>query len=464
MNALHGILRAGTAVRRLVRRTVPVLALGAVVLPLAACGELLEVETPDIIDPNDVRSPAGADAVRIGALARFNSATSGGESLFLLGGLFADEWMSGDTFIDRQQIDQRAITPRNTFLATANRNLHRARLSAEQAVQLTEQYRQTAPRWQLAEMHFVQAYTVNLAAEHYCNGLVFSSVVDGVETYGTPITTEAAFQRALGHADDGLALITGSTAADLRVRHALQVTRGRILMNLNRPAEAATAVNGVPTTYQYEMFHSQATNSNQTWNWNNLARRYTVANNEGGNGMDFVTANDPRVPTCRGGQAACVAVGVTNANTEDVSGPLFAQLIWPQRESPVAIVDGINARMIEAEAQMRANNFTGALATMNAARATVPGLAPLTDPGTDAARVDLLFRERAFWFFGRGQRVGDMRRLIRQYGRQPNTVFPTGAWHKGGAYSADVNMPLPLEEANNPNIGNEQSICIDRGA
>src|SRR5581483_874628 len=41
----------------------------------------------------------------------------------------------------------------------------------------------------------------------------------------------------------------------------------------------------------------------------------------------------------------------------------------------------------------------------------LPGLRPLTDPGTPAARVDLLFAERAAWLFLTGHRLGDMRRL-----------------------------------------------------
>ena len=43
----------------------------AVVLS-AACApsDVLNVQDPDIINPTDVQSPAGADAVRLGALAR----------------------------------------------------------------------------------------------------------------------------------------------------------------------------------------------------------------------------------------------------------------------------------------------------------------------------------------------------------------------------------------------------------
>jgi starch-binding outer membrane protein, SusD/RagB family len=434
-----------------------VAALGSLALTACDTGEMLVVETPDIIDPSDVQSAAGAEAVRIGALSRFVQATTGTESLLLLGGLFADEWINGDTFIARHELDRRDVTEDNTFLTTAARNLHRARLSAEQAIGLLQQYSPNAPRWQVAEMHLIQAYLVNLAAEHYCDGLVFSTVGPNGEEFGTPMTTTAAFERALGHANDGLALITGATANDLRIRHALQVTRGRILMNLDRPTDAATAVQGVPNDFVYRTLHSAGTYSNAVWTWNVSARRYSVANNEGQNGLDFATAGDPRVPVC---QAPCG--GVTQSTREDASSPLYVQQLWPLRESPVALIDGIAARMIEAEAQFRANDATAMMNTLNAARGTVDGLATLADPGTEAGRRSLLFRERAFWHFGVGQRFGDLRRLVRQYNLAENTVYPTGAWHKaGGTYASDTNIPVPFSEANNPNV-NAGQLCMNR--
>jgi hypothetical protein len=127
------------------------------------------------------------------------------------------------------------------------------------------------------------------------------------------------------------------------------------------------------------------------------------------------------------------------------------------------LTSGIEARLIEAEAQLRTQNNGGALATLNAARATVTGLAPLTDAGSDDARVTQLFRERAIWLFGRGYRLGDMRRLIRQYNRTAAQVFPVGTWHKGGNYGTDVNFPVPQAEQNNPNLPAGQS-CLDRNA
>ena len=442
-----------------------VMLVGAVMLSPSACNTdtFLGIEDPDIINPSNVQSAAGANAVRLGAIARLNSATSGGESFLNLGGLFTDEFINGDSFIGRQEIDQRVITVQNSFMTDATRLIHRARLSARQAIDLLEEFNPTAPRWQPAEMYFVQAYIENLAAEHFCNGLVFSTVVDGAEVYGSPIMVAEAFANALAHADSGLALITGTTNDDNRVRNALKVLKGRILLNLNRPADAATAVSGVPTNFTYLMFHSQTTNSNQLWNLNNLSWRYSVGNSEGTNGINFATAADPRLPVCVGGDAVCRTNGVTRTQRDDLTQPLHVQLVWPLRESSVAISSGIEARLIEAEAALRAQNSAGALTILNAARATVTGLTPLVDAGTADARVTQLFRERAIWLFGRGYRLGDMRRLIRQYNRAATSVFPVGTWHKGGNYGTDVNFPVPQAEQNNPNVPAGQT-CLDRNA
>ncbi len=447
-------------------------ALAAAALALAACNtnDVLQVTDPDIINPVDVQSAAGAAAVRVGAIARLTAATSGGssnsEGLFLLSGLFADEWNNGDSFIARQEVDQRVITTANTFLTDVDRNLQRARLSASQAIKLLRQYNPSGPAADVAEMYFVQAYVENTIGEHYCNGLVLGNT-DDPEQFGKPITTQAAFELALAHADSGLALVTGSSAADVKVRNALRVEKGRILTNLNRQAEAATAVAGVPTNFRYTILHSQTTTDNQIWSYNNIARRYSVSTGEGGVGVNFATANDPRLPVCQGGDAVCVRNGTSLKTRDDnTAQPLYIQLVWPTRDSSVAIASGTEARLLEAEAALKANDVAGFVAKLNQARTEggVAGLAAnLTDPGSTTARQDLLFRERAFWLFGRGYRTGDLRRLIRQYSRPATSVFPTGAWHKGGNYGTDVNFPIPQAEQNNPNVAGTNG-CIDRNA
>jgi hypothetical protein len=83
------------------------------------------------------------------------------------------------------------------------------------------------------------------------------------------------------------------------------------------------------------------------------------------------------------------------------------------------------------------------------AQVTNTDLAPLGVPANAAAARDVLFSERAFWLFMTGHRLGDLRRLVYQYGLPQNAVYPTGDYHKGGVYGSDVVFPLDFDEANN---------------
>ena len=66
--------------------------------------------------------------------------------------------------------------------------------------------------------------------------------------------------------------------------------------------------------------------------------------------------------------------------------------------------------------------------------------------------------------FRSGQRLGDLRRLMRQYGRSEAQTFPTGNHYRGGTYGHDVNFPVVTDENNNPNLVTlgTKSACLDR--
>lgn len=432
-----------------VRRWGAVALLGAVILPMAGCSEesLLEFKDPDII--TDASSASGAIALRNGVIQRLNTATSGDEGLWFFGGLVTDEWRSGDTFEQRNTTDQRSILNTNSFLDDQLLALNRVRIQGEGAIAALRQYAPT-PTSNIGLMFAAGAYAMNLEGEHYCNGVPFGEYVNGVAEDGDPVTVDSVFKRALASGDSALKYIDGTGGA--AVRDFAAVVRGRALLNLGRYADAAAAVAAVATTFKYEMTHSANTGTNQIWSLNSSQKRYVVGNLEGGNGLAFRTASDPRLPTTASG------------NAFDSQTPWIGQLRWGQFD-PVAIADGIEARMIEAEAALKNNDVATWLAKLNVARATVAGLAPLTDPGNATARVDLMFRERAFWFFGTGHRMGDLRRMIKQYGRGSETVFPTGDFGKGGSYGPDINVPISIEELNNPKFAavmDQNNTCLDR--
>src|SRR5437667_440554 len=95
--------------------------------------DLLQVTDPDIIP--DVNTPSGALALKNGVILRLEQVTAGlggngPDNLFIYGGLLADEWRSGDTFVQRNDMDQRLFDPTNTFLAGPLRALNRVRVES----------------------------------------------------------------------------------------------------------------------------------------------------------------------------------------------------------------------------------------------------------------------------------------------------------------------------------------------
>jgi hypothetical protein len=186
-------------------------------------------------------------------------------------------------------------------------------------------------------------------------------------------------------------------------------------------------------------------------------RNFGSSDKEGTNGLDYVTGRDARIlidPKTGRGQDGTPTVTLNQ---------------YPGTDSPVPVATGIEARLIEAEAQLKAGNAAW-ITTLNTLRSTpqkygqvsttATSLAPLVDPVTPAAQVDMLFRERAFWMYMTAHRLGDMRRLIRQYGRTQDKVYPTGSYFKGGTYGSDVTLTPSQTETNNP----LWQACTDRNA
>jgi hypothetical protein len=233
-----------------------------------------------------------------------------------------------------------------------------------------------------------------------------------------------------------------------------------VLVDLGRFSEAAAAAAEVPTEFQYVTEHaaSPLTLQNAIWSYTDQGL-WSVADQEGGNGLPYISAEDQRVSV---DSLDDDGDGFADPGL-DSQTPQYFLLKYPDPSASVVVADGIEARLIEAEALLQSSNRGGMTAILNDLRqnATSPALPNLATPGTDAAAADLLFSERAFWLYATGHRLGDMRRLIHQYLREPDTVFPTGDYHKGDArYGGDVNLPLPIEEQNNPSGG----VCLDRNA
>jgi hypothetical protein len=250
-------------------------------------------------------------------------------------------------------------------------------------------------------------------------------------------------------------LATADTESVTRLNLA-RVGKGRALLNRGAPgdaAAAAAAVAAVPLTFVYNTTHTNNSNRqrNGIFAFTKQNKRFSVSDVEGVNGLNFRGAADPRVVATR--------TPATNVGF-DATTPQWDPGKYPAITSPTPIATGVEAKLIIAEALYAANPAGPAwLDTLNYIRANagVAGLTPLVDPVTPALRENLIFRERAFWMYLTGHRLGDMRRLMRQYLRLEDNVFPTGTVAKG-TYGDDVNLPVVFDELNNPNFTG----CIDR--
>ncbi|MBV6522085.1 MAG: hypothetical protein MNPFHGCM_02230 [Gemmatimonadaceae bacterium] len=420
-------------------------------LSLAACSrqELLEVNTPDQITPEAAASPSGAAALRVSALGNFAYLYSGdnagsGVGLNIAVGLLTDEMTTsrGGT----EHMDSRAVNE-NTFPSTVWTLVGQAQTQLIRAQKSLEKYAAAGAtkQTQISQLQSLEAFTYVLTGEIFCNGVPIGDANDA-EPKSVNMTNAQLFAKAVTTFD---AALTSATTTDAVSRNLAYIGKARALVDQKQYSAAAALVTAVPTDFVYNIQHSRTTIVNDVYDWMVATRNFGVVDREGGNGLNYLSANDPRIKFG------------TTAPGQDGS-PTISPTKFPQPDSPVPLATGIEARMIEAEAALNlpTPDINAFLGYLNAARATVAGLDPLTDPGSKTAREDLLFRERAFWFWLTAHRLGDMRRLIRQYGRGAESVFPTGGYHKGGIYGSDVNLIPSSAERNNPDFKG----CADRNA
>jgi len=243
-------------------------AAAAVIATLAgtACDlkdNLLEPQQPGLIKPADLQSATGAEAVRTGALERLQRSTLGGngnqESIWLLTGLFTDEFKSSDTFSQRNETDQRNIQTNNAVLQSEYTNLQQLRGYARDAANYLAEFVPEKPAEQ-AQMFFVMGFAELQLSEDFCNGIPFGVTVGGVPKYTPPVSTQKGFELARAHFDSALALITTSDAFSVGMKQAILVAKARTLVNLGLFAEAANTVpaSAVPDDFQYNLTYSQS--------------------------------------------------------------------------------------------------------------------------------------------------------------------------------------------------------------
>jgi starch-binding outer membrane protein, SusD/RagB family len=385
-----------------------------VVTFLTACSAL-DVNAPTTVRLGEFDNAAGAALEVNGIRSHLTDASRSG---LFEASMLSDEFLNGnggfEGFISTR--DDNAykhvwVEDRGSKGLGAYSGWQKAWLTATSLLPHIRQFAASGPNGiEVADALAYRGYAMLMLAEQICPGFPLADVeVNGEQITpkytSVPLTTDSAFKIALADFDSAIAY-AGDTG---QVRYRARIWRGRALLGLGRGTEAAGAVQDVPTDFADSVFLGRLVTAYRD--------RFMVMNRKGMNGIDYVTAHDPRV-------------AFNSIPSWCGDGCLFGDSLYSYKKyidagnnAYLTIASGLEARLIEAEGQLASGGAW--LNTLNALRANV-ALADTTDPGTSDARVNLLFRERAFWLFASGRRLGDMRRLVARYGRDPETVFPTG--------------------------------------
>jgi len=426
---------------------------------------------PDLADPRLTETPAGAVSAYFGTLARFRDAfgpTYGGVAAVT--GLLTDELQDGGigappgALSSGASLDARVLPEVSDpvlesgalYTGGTYGALHAVRGQARQARGLLVHFGGDTLRALTGHLYAIEGYADIFLADLFCSGIPLSTIDFGGDyTFRPGSSTSEVYAQAGTLFDSALALAADSA----RIVTFGRIGKARALLALGRYGDAAQTVAQVPDGFQYFVFYQLLGVVGGNVNFAALGNggglgpwAFTVADREGLNGLSYRGSGDPRT--------ASTAIGTNQ----------FGRTLYhPNKyagtgDSPMVVADWVEARLIEAEAALQAGDVATWLGKVNHLRQTAisPALRDTTDPGTPGARVDLLFRERAFWLFLTGHRQGDMRRLIRQYGRDPNAVYPTGIYPGGpNTYGTSVNAPVPAaERLYNPQFTG----CINRGA
>ena len=422
---------------------------------LMACNDLTNVDNPAIVEPAALNNPTGAVAQYAGATRLFVNAA---QTAIHYTGMISDELILSDapgnsfnTLLDKRlpQTLNHQTGGSFTQYAFAMRSLNYANDALTQFA--------PTPGSRMGQMLAYKGYLELFIAEQYCNGVPMSTIdFDGKVTYSAAIPANEIYARAIAHFDSAIAV----SADSARVLNFARVGKARALIGIARFADAATAVANVPTnfTYNLDILGSLSGQQNTLFMMVNARGLGVPTGSDGGNGINWFAAADPRVP---------LSVPGTGIGTDGVTR-IYMFTKYNALGSPITFASGIEARLYQAEAALQANHddatTTGAgwLGILNSLRATAitPAMTALADPGSYDARVNLLFREKAFWNFLTSKRMPDLRRLVRQYGRTEDKVFPSGPYKDGNVYGSEVNLELPITELPNANYKG----CIDRKA
>lgn len=391
---------------------------------LSACSldrvtDMAEASAGTEINSKVIESAEGARWIYWGAIAKFSQ-------LFgMVAGnvaLFTDE-LSRHPDMPQGELDSRTRLrdqdgTQHIVVADLANIAQSTRVQLGQAIQLLDTYSGRGSNTMKAHSYGLLGMVHLILADNFCSGIPLSESRWGGEFEpGQGYPTDSLYQRAIHYADSGLLLSSDSA----EVVTLLLGVKARALNSLGRYEEAADVAVQIGNSDNIgEVFYTnQPVGATGHPAINIDTSGYIVLNNKGQNGLVWVSDSLPRQD---------MRIPIRSASGT-FAYPLKPSFFFGPRM--ISFASGAEARLIEAEHLLASDNISGFMEKILTVRRmynTASGnqLLDTVDPGTESGRVDLLFRERAYTFYVSGRRLGDMRRLVRHYGRDPKDIWPTG--------------------------------------
>jgi len=413
----------------------------------AACDTLrnpLEVEPASRIPASQLEVPGNALLLSTGAIGDFECAFN---SYTGQGGLIGEEFIYAQQTASRTPYDRRNTTKDdsdyavNTCTGTGVYTpLQIARQSNENVLTLLKSWTDAdvaagagAPnRTNLIAIAAAYAgYAQVLLGEGFCTMAISRVNLDKTLTYGGEIQRDSVFRLAIARFSE--AITAATTAGNTDILRMAQLGRARARLNIADYAGAKADAQQVPSGYN-KMISASATAAERN---NRIFAENSSLNRSFSVGEPYRSMGDTRVPVTLSTQPPS-ATGVVH----------YFQTKYPTVDAPLPLATYDEARLIIAEADIRANSLGAALPLLNASRARGGQSVPFTGT-TQAQYLAELVDQRRRELFAESHHLGDVIRY--SIAIQPAAGTP---YHFGGTYANQICLPLPsAERLNNPLIG-----------
>ena len=370
--------------------------LTALTLTIASCSDLLSVKNEqDILDTN-LDSPDAVAPIMNGTAGDFALAYANAVDII---GLFGKELIHTGSFPTWREVEDGIGTRPSGTGDQVYQNASRAIWVADTAaVRIRKALPDAETRFELATALVWGGFAHFLLADNYCQ-MTFHG--------GPAVTPKQAYERARAVFDDALTVATAANRTDLR--NAALGGRARVKLMLGDYAGARDDAKQITQGFVFRALYGQNARENNAvaTNTTTTIRREAGVNPRFYNDARFKT--DPRTSFRDNGDTA---------KGPDPTRKFVEQLKYPARDTPIPVFTWQEARLIEAETEIRIGDLNRAVTLINQVRAAA-GLPAYGGAVTQQALLDQLVFERAAELWLQAQSLSDWRRFSLQFNPQP---------------------------------------------